>query len=520
MTPVSHETAPSRASSGSTRVTVTVRSASGRDYLYDDITGSIFPWNKLREQALAAEASGTTDHVYRQLEGKYPVADIEAAHRFIRKWRDLYGAFLRVQGNDMPASPPAEELEREIRKKSFQILLILTEDCNLRCKYCALSEVYPYNRARTKRRMSAETARRAIDYYVALVEPQRAGNPRKRFGLSLYGGEPTMNMPVVRSVLDYCRGRYPGLFQPVMTTNGTALTPRTVEALVEHDVSLAISIDGPAHEHDRLRLDAHGRGSWERIARNLRRIKREHPAYWANRLMSLSVYDWATDVEAVEAFFAEHPELLPRSIFVNPVKAENTSWYDRYTAADRQRIAGAMQRLRSRYMTAKIKGEATSSYMDAIAGTRIAMVQLRRRIADSRHPYLPFSGSCLPGDKIAVRVDGTIDMCERVDGRHPIGHLDHGGIDYHRVREVVEEYRTRVLSGCAGCPVTRHCGLCFAFFEGASGYEQRSGLCEATVADVASRLADYISILEQNPRADFRFETDTMRLEESLLFGC
>ena len=86
-----------------------------------------------------------------------------------------------------------------------------------------------------------------------MVRPQIAQNPRKRFGLSFYGGEPLLNIRLVTDVLGYCRGVYPSTFLPVMTTNGLLLTPEIVETLVEHDVMLAISIDGPPAEHDRRR---------------------------------------------------------------------------------------------------------------------------------------------------------------------------------------------------------------------------------------------------------------------------
>jgi len=70
-----------------------------------------------------------------------------------------------------------------------------------------------------------------------------------------------MNMVVVKQVLDYIRGKYSGYFQPVMTTNGTLLTLKNAGIMVEHDVSLAISIDGPSEEHNRFRVDVHGKGS-------------------------------------------------------------------------------------------------------------------------------------------------------------------------------------------------------------------------------------------------------------------
>jgi len=130
--------------------------------------------------------------------------------------------------------------------------------------------------------------------------------------------------------------------------------------MVEHDVSLAISIDGPSEEHNRFRVDVHGKGSYTRIIENLRRIKRIYPEYWNAKLTSVSVYDWGTDLESVEKFFEKNSAIIPRSVFVNQVAVLNTDWYRRYTSADRTRMLDNINKLRARYKRAKIEGNSTS----------------------------------------------------------------------------------------------------------------------------------------------------------------
>jgi uncharacterized protein len=504
----------------SRRVTLGFRTGRGREYLYDDVTGCIFPWNALRERALEFDIAGEGMDALDGLVSKYGGGSVQAALRFVRHWREKYGAFVREWSDDFWTScPEPSNLEQIIRNRSFELLLVLTENCNLCCKYCALSEVYPLNRVRSTARMSLETAKRAIDFYIDLVSPQMARNPHKRFGLSLYGGEPMMNMAVLNGLLAYCRDVYPDSFLPVMTTNGTLLTPKLVETLIEHDVQIAISIDGPENEHDRLRVDVEGRGSFARIAKNLRFLKEEHSEYWATKVTSVSVFDWGTDLESVEAFFAENEDMIPRSIFVNAVGSRNTQWYERYTPADWERMNVALARLRKRYKQAKIEGEAPSSYSSALIGMGISLMPLRRRLGDSRPHFLPFSGTCVPGDKIAVHVDGKIDMCERVNGTYPIGHLDHGGIDYERLREMIDRYRSQVLANCPACPATKHCNLCFSLLERKDGFAADEGLCANAVNEAKRCLSDYVSILEANPDADFSIETDTVRLQERMLFN-
>lgn len=500
-------------------MTLEFRSDTGRSYLYDDVTGSIFLWGDLQERLLRLLLAGDYERQRAGLIAAYGERNVEAAARFLQFWRREYGAFARSWDDQKwVACPPAVQLERLVGQKSFELLLILTENCNLRCRYCALSELYPLNRTRSEQRMSIETAKRAVDWYVQLVQPQLGRNPRKRFGLSLYGGEPTMNRPVLEAILDYCRHAYPGLFVPVMTSNGTLLAPDLVRLLVEHDVTLAVSIDGPQEEHDRLRVDAGNRGTFKRIMRNLTWIRENYPEYWATNVRSLSVYDWGTNVEEVERFFAAQEDRLPPSIFVNQINSHNTDWYDRYSTEERDRLLRSRDRIRQRFKEAKVKGEEVSSYMAALVGFNITMAQIRPRAYDTRPDFIPFSGTCMPGEKVAVHPDGHIDMCERVNGTYPIGHLADGGIDYSRLQHMIERYREQVLYDCPGCPVTKHCDICFYRVEDDQDFRRIDSYCEAIVQGARQRLSDYVSILEMNPDADFDFETDTARLEERLFF--
>ncbi len=501
------------------RATLSFRSDSGRDYLYDDVTGSIFPWNHAREAVLKSISGHEFESRRAELERSFGTEEIEAAVQFINHARQSLGAFFRTSSAHARLGPPApEQLREHISNAAFQLLLIVTEDCNLRCKYCALSEVYPLNRTRTTRTMNIETACRAVDWFVGLVEPQIRRNPRKRFGLSLYGGEPLMNAPTVRGVLEYARDRYPGLFAPVMTTNGTLLTPKNVAMLVEHNVQLGISIDGPEAEHDRLRIDSRGKGSFARIAQNLAAIKRDYPEFWSANLSSVSVYDWGTDLDAVCDFFAENADNIPRSVFVNEVSPRNTDYYDSLTEERRRRAQERFARLRRQYKQTKIDGEKAGEYLTCAAGFPLVRTLLRQRAGDARTPFLPFTGTCVPGDKIAVHVDGKLDMCERVNGTYPIGHLDRGGLDYERIREIIAEYQQLIMQSCHGCPVTKFCNVCFSLVEKDGSFERSSPLCAGTVRATRQNLADYVSIMEANPSADFSLETDVSMLEKRLLF--
>ena len=61
----------------------------------------------------------------------------------------------------------------------WQLVLNVTENCNMRCKYCYLSEEYEYTRNRTSRMMDFNTAKKAMDLFFEKQGLIKKYNPGK-----------------------------------------------------------------------------------------------------------------------------------------------------------------------------------------------------------------------------------------------------------------------------------------------------------------------------------------------------
>lgn len=77
--------------------------------------------------------------------------------------------------------PETQDLKFLSEHYMENLILQVTKQCNLRCKYCAYSGNY-YNRTHTSERMSFETAKRAIDFYL------ERSDKADKLCLSFYGG--------------------------------------------------------------------------------------------------------------------------------------------------------------------------------------------------------------------------------------------------------------------------------------------------------------------------------------------
>ena len=154
----------------------------------------------------------------------------------------LAKGFLR-QGMD--AEAVADRLRRKKRWLGMGPHLhvfITTLRCNQSCKYCHASRT---DMDRVDTDMSLETAKQAVDFALQTPSPYLA--------FEFQGGEPTVNMDVLKFIVGYARekNRYEGkTLDFSLVTNMTTMDEEKGEWLLANDVLLCTSLDGPAHVHD------------------------------------------------------------------------------------------------------------------------------------------------------------------------------------------------------------------------------------------------------------------------------
>jgi uncharacterized protein len=144
-------------------------------------------------------------------------------------------------------------------------LLVLqpTPFCNIDCDYCYLP-------ARGDRsRMSLETLR------TALTRVFDSGLVEDRLSIVWHAGEPLVVPPddyraAFAVVADLCP---PGLaVRHCFQTNGTLIDERWCRLILEYDIQVGVSLDGPAWLHDRHRKTRAGRGTHAATMRGLERL--------------------------------------------------------------------------------------------------------------------------------------------------------------------------------------------------------------------------------------------------------
>jgi uncharacterized protein len=155
------------------------------------------------------------------------------------------------------------EILLALSNQFLELIICPTEKCNFRCTYCY--EDFTHGR------MSPQI----IEGIKALV--RRRLKTLDGLSLSWFGGEPLLAKGIVEHISNFTleQSKETGArFSSSMTTNGYLLDLVTLQSLHEAGVKFyQITLDGPAAIHDTMRIQSNGRGSFQRIWRNLVSIK-------------------------------------------------------------------------------------------------------------------------------------------------------------------------------------------------------------------------------------------------------
>ncbi|MEQ8170379.1 MAG: nif11-like peptide radical SAM maturase [Candidatus Eremiobacterota bacterium] len=160
-----------------------------------------------------------------------------------------------------------EEILKKEREPVFitNICLFLTRSCNLNCIYC-----YEKGRECTADAdMEEHTAFQAIDWLI-----EQSGKIKKIYA-GLFGGEPFLKFPLMKSVVEYAKKRAGEAGKKIVfyvTTNGTLLDDEKIAFIKEHTIDIMVSFDGTKELQDSQRPFADGRGSYDSSVPGIKKL--------------------------------------------------------------------------------------------------------------------------------------------------------------------------------------------------------------------------------------------------------
>lgn len=149
------------------------------------------------------------------------------------------------------------------------ITFCVTEDCNLKCRYCYLVG------KNSDKKMTFETAKKVVDYILSNRELFHQSSVIWEF----IGGEPFLEIDLVNAISEYFKQQMFILDHPwfnsyriSFSTNGLLYHTKKVQDYIKRNIShlsIGISVDGNKTKHDLQRIKPDGSGSYDDIMKNV-----------------------------------------------------------------------------------------------------------------------------------------------------------------------------------------------------------------------------------------------------------
>jgi len=212
-----------------------------------------------------------------------------------------------VRRGNLLAPPPPEVRPNGGPSYLRALCLHLAHACNMRCGYCFAGQgQYGGGPAL----MSRDVALRAIDFLLCHSGPQR------RLDVDFFGGEPLLNLEVLKETVAYGLSRAQECGKKIsftVTTNGLLLDDRTIDFLNQQEITVIASLDGRPAVHDRWRRLADGRASYERVLPGIRALIRSRAGrnYYVRGTYTRQNLDFAADVRHLAGLGIDRVSLEP-----------------------------------------------------------------------------------------------------------------------------------------------------------------------------------------------------------------
>jgi His-Xaa-Ser system radical SAM maturase HxsB len=337
-------------------------------------------------------------------------------------------------------------------------VMVVTLRCNTTCVYCHASRA---DMDRVDTDMSKETAEKCVDLILRSTAP--------RLTIEFQGGEPLVNFPVVKHVIEYALERnraYGKELEFTMVTNLSLMDEEKLDYLIENRVQICTSIDGPEALHNKQRVLVSGNAfqlaaRWiERINQRYQELGLDPVLYHVEALPTVTRAALDRPRELVDAFV----NLGCRSIFLRPV--------DPFGFANKtfKTIEYERSRYREFYRTAvdyilelNAQGTQILERFASIFLTKI-LTGIDPNFLDLRNPSgagigalaYDYDGSIYPSD------EGRM-LAEAGDDTFVLGHVDTAKyrdlMTHDTVRALLVASNLDALPDCVNCTYNPYCGV-------------------------------------------------------------
>ncbi|QNU67994.1 Cys-rich peptide radical SAM maturase CcpM [Ruminiclostridium herbifermentans] len=385
----------------------------------------------------------------------------------------------------------ANILENMYENNLSTITLQVTQNCNLRCNYCVYSGSY-HNRVHNNKRMSWETAKKALDFF-----HKHSSNSRE-ISVGFYGGEPLLEFKLIKKSVAYIKELFNGKdVIYTLTTNATLLTEEMILFFSENNFNLVISLDGPKDIQNKNRIfaDEH-KGTFEIIMQNLNKIRSIDEKFYS-KISFNAVIDLNQDFACANDFFMTYDEIKELQVTGNYIDDANRT--DRYIVNDQYYVDSQYEifKVFLYYCTDIFRIYKPKLLNSVVTSLKHDMYE-RFIVKGQKQKHSSPGGQCLPGiHRLLVNVDGKLYPCERLNESSDvlcIGDIDNG-FDIQKAKNILN-VSSITAEQCRNCWAFKLCEQCVSLAEeeGELSKTRRLSICNSMRNSQEQKIKNYITL--------------------------
>jgi len=323
----------------------------------------------------------------------------------------------------------------------------VTQECNLRCKYCCYSGKYKNRRHHNSLSISYENLDRCIELIYNHTSPDIP-----LIFVSFYGGEALLCQDKIKWLIEKLQTRFDNrTFEFSISTNGLLLKESIIDWICNTpELYLTITIDGSKATHDRNRVTAKGHGTFDIIMDNLRLFQRKYPELYKERVRFISTVKSITELIALNQFW------MASDLLCNNRPQHISSIIPNFEKGEHPSINRA--KFESVYDIALVHMKRGTE--DILTDELQNLIKpIKRR--DYKLPQSPkLLQTCLNiPNSCFISSEGELFICERFCNNFKVGNL-HTGIEEKKCNEINLQYERRKNRYCSKCWAQRICRRC------------------------------------------------------------
>lgn len=319
----------------------------------------------------------------------------------------------------------------------YTFLIKPTNNCNLRCKYCFISNTVKSS----SDMMSIAMAKLTVDKIAELL----ANKNEKNCKILWHGGEPLLWKSVnYDNVLSYMYNTYPNImWDNSLQTNLTLFTDDYIPIFQKYNVKLSTSMDGYEELHDKTRVMLNGNGSHKIIVEKLHKLSLK--GIRTGLIVVLNAYN-ADKLIHIYEYYKRHNQ----SFRVNPLIETGEASKNKNLAITSEKYANVMKSFFDYWIN---DSDAIPVY-NFIDWSSTLVTRVTSSCSFVENCQKTFA---------AIEPNGDISACDRLCGEKDFifGNIKNDNlINIFKIKEKVFEKRVEFLKS-TDCNVCKYWDICY-----------------------------------------------------------